>query len=143
MHRTGDRCRRRKDEKVNPLPPHLADLDTIQIENLTVRTVIGILDRERDRHQEVCLQLTLWTDIRPAGKSDKIEDAVDYRSLTKKIIEHVAASSCFLIERLAEEIARLVLDEKGVEAVRLKVEKPGALRHTSTVAIEIFRTSSS
>ncbi|NRA75388.1 MAG: FolB domain-containing protein, partial [Planctomycetes bacterium] len=69
--------------------PDLSHCDRIQIEDLIVRTVIGIFDRERDRCQEVVINITLWTDITAAARSDDIEQAVDYRSLTKNIIEHV------------------------------------------------------
>lgn len=114
--------------------------DQIQIEDLVVRTIIGIYDRERDRCQDVKINLTLWTDTKPAARSDNIEHAVDYRALTKNIIEHVKDSQCMLLERLAEEIADLILDQKSIMATRVKVEKPGALRYSKSVGIEIFRT---
>ncbi|MGE4620147.1 MAG: dihydroneopterin aldolase, partial [Planctomycetota bacterium] len=122
--------------------PDLSQCDRIQIEDLLVRTIIGIYDRERDRCQEVIINLTLWTDIREAAQSDDIEQAVDYRSLTKRIIEHVKKSQCMLLERLVEEIARLILEDTAIVATRVKIEKPGALRHSRSVGLEIFRTRS-
>jgi len=118
----------------------LTPYDQIKIEDLVVRTIIGIFDRERDRRQEVKINLTLWADIRPAARSDDIEQAVDYRQLTKRIIEHVTDSHCMLLERLTEEIANLVLENQSNVATRVKVEKPGALRYSRSVGVEIFRT---
>ena len=118
----------------------LTPYDQIKIEDLVVRTIIGIFDRERDRRQEVKINLTLWADIRPAARSDDIEQAVDYRQLTKRIIEHVTDSHCMLLERLTEEIANLVLENQSIVATRVKVEKPGALRYSRSVGVEIFRT---
>ena len=118
----------------------LTPYDQIKIEDLVVRTIIGIFDRERDRRQEVKINLTLWADIRPAARSDDIEQAVDYRHLTKRIIEHVTDSHCMLLERLTEEIANLVLENQSIVATRVKVEKPGALRYSRSVGVEIFRT---
>ncbi|MEC9475537.1 MAG: dihydroneopterin aldolase [Planctomycetota bacterium] len=118
----------------------LTPYDQIKIEDLVVRTIIGIFDRERDRRQEVKINLTLWADIRPAARSDDIEQAVDYRQLTKRIIEHVTDSHCMLLERLTEELASLVLENQSIVATRIKVEKPGALRYSRSVGIEIFRT---
>ena len=69
--------------------PDLSHCDRIQIEDLVVRTIIGIYDRERNRCQDVVVNITLWTDITAAARSDDIEQAVDYRSLTKNIIKHV------------------------------------------------------
>lgn len=121
-------------------PIDLTPYDQIKIEDLVVRTIIGIFDRERDRRQEVKINLTLWADIRPAARSDDIEQAVDYRQLTKRIIEHVTDSHCMLLERLTEELASLVLENQSIVATRIKVEKPGALRYSRSVGIEIFRT---
>ncbi len=123
-------------------PTHLQSLDRIMIEDLAVRTVIGIFDRERDRCQEVKINITLWTDTRGAASSDRIEDAIDYREMTKQIIDHVAASSCLLLERLVEEVSALVLENSAIEAVLVKIDKPGALRHSSSVGVEILRTQS-
>ena len=120
----------------------LTAYDQIQVEDLVVRTIIGIYDRERDRCQEVKINLTFWTDIRPAARSDDIEQAVDYRTLTKNIIEHVKESRCMLLERLTEELAVLVLEDPSIVATKVKVEKPGALRYSRSVGIEIFRTRS-
>ena len=122
--------------------PDLSHCDRIQIEDLIVRTVIGIFDRERNRCQEVVINITLWTDITAAARSDDIEQAVDYRSLTKNIIEHVKSSHCMLLERLVEEISGLILENEAIVATRVKVEKPGALRFSRSVGIEIFRTRS-
>ena len=118
----------------------LSHCDQIQIEDLVVRTIIGIYDRERDRCQEVTINLTLWTDTRSAARSDDIEQAVDYRALTKTVIDHVKDSRCMLLERLVEEIAILILENRSIVATRVKVEKPGALRYSRSVGIEIFRT---
>ncbi|PCJ11967.1 MAG: dihydroneopterin aldolase [Planctomycetota bacterium] len=122
--------------------PDLSHCDRIQIEDLVVRTIIGIYDRERNRCQDVVVNITLWTDITAAARSDDIEQAVDYRSLTKNIIKHVEDSRCMLLERLVEEISELVLEDAAIVATSVKVEKPGALRFSRSVGIEIFRTRS-
>jgi FolB domain-containing protein len=123
-------------------PQHLSSLDTIHIEDLVVRTVIGIFDHERDRCQDVLINITIWTDIARAAASDSIEDAVNYRELTKKIIHHVSKSQCLLLERLVQEVSDLILDESQIMATRVKIEKPGALRHSRSVGVEILRERS-
>ncbi|MBT7130744.1 MAG: dihydroneopterin aldolase [Planctomycetes bacterium] len=124
---------------MSTLPQHLSSLDTIHIEDLVVRTVIGIFDHERDRCQDVLINITIWTDIARAAASDSIEDAVNYRELTKKIIHHVSKSQCLLLERLVQEVSDLILDESQIMATRVKIEKPGALRHSRSVGVEILR----
>ncbi len=115
------------------------DSDRIEIEDLSLRAVIGIFDHERDRRQELSMSLTLATDVRRAAATDAIDDAVDYKSVTKRIIDFVEASQFFLLETLAEQVAQLIFDEFDIDAVRLRVDKPGALRHARTVGVAITR----
>ena len=81
--------------------------DQIHIRDLLVRGILGINDEERTNRQDILLNVVLTVDTRPAAGSDDIEDAVNYRTLTKQIIDHIEASSCLLVERLADEVARL------------------------------------
>ncbi len=115
-------------------------LDEIRIEDLLIRTIIGINGDERHDRQDVLLNLTLFVDTRAAGASDDIADApVNYRTLKKKVIAAVEGSSFHLLERLAAEVARVCLDETGVERVRVSAAKPGALRFARSVAVVIER----
>jgi dihydroneopterin aldolase len=114
--------------------------DRVEIVGLEVRTVIGIFGWERKRRQRVVLRVTLHADTRRAGTSDRIGDAVDYKTVSKRVQAFVAASRYFLVEALAEGVARTLLAEfPGVRRVDLRVEKPGALRGADTVAVEIAR----
>lgn len=134
---------RREPPRLRALPndaPAPADApDTIEIDGLEVRAILGIFAHERDQRQEIRIGLRLHTDISAAARSDSIEHALDYKSVTKRIIEFVEASDYFLIERLIEEIAALALTEFDVRRVTVRVEKPGALRYARTVGITITR----
>jgi dihydroneopterin aldolase/D-erythro-7,8-dihydroneopterin triphosphate epimerase len=122
---------------MDPAPSH--PLDRIHIEGLLLRCIIGTNDWEREQKQDVLITITLQTDTRAAGRSDRIEDTVNYRSLTKRIIEHVEASQFFLVEALAESIATLCLSDPRVAAAEVRVEKPGALRFARSVGVTITR----
>ena len=114
--------------------------DYIEIRDLLVRTIIGVNDWERRDRQDVLITLRLYTDTRAAGQSDRIEDALNYRSVTKRVIALAEESRFYLVEKLAEEIARLCVVEFGVPRVQVWVEKPGALRFARTVGVCIERT---
>jgi dihydroneopterin aldolase/2-amino-4-hydroxy-6-hydroxymethyldihydropteridine diphosphokinase len=114
--------------------------DRIQIKDLLLRTIIGVNEEERRNRQDVRINLTLYVDTRAAGVSDDIEQAVNYRTITKNVIELVERSRFHLVERMAAEIATVCLDNPGVEKVRVRVEKPGALRFARSVGVEIERT---
>jgi FolB domain-containing protein len=116
--------------------------DRILIQDLMLRTIIGINDEERRNRQDVLINISLHADTRAAGASDDIEDAVNYRTITKRVIKRVEGSKSYLVERMAAEIATICLDDPRVEAVDVRVEKPGALRFARSVGVEIHRTRS-
>ena len=78
-------------------------------------------------------------DCKKAANTDSIEDTIDYKTICKGVIKFVEESSFQLQESLAEGIASLVKDEYGVESIKLRVSKPGALRGAKDVGLIIHR----
>lgn len=113
--------------------------DRIHIRDLLTRCIVGVFPEERREKQDIVLNITLYTDLSRAGQTDRIEDTVDYKAVKKQVLQLVEKSSFLLIERLAEEIARLCLAAPGVHRVTVVVDKPGALRFARSVAVEITR----
>jgi FolB domain-containing protein len=115
-------------------------MDRIVIEGLLVRGIVGINPEERQNLQDIIIDVTLSVDTRPAATSDDIADAINYRTVTKAIIEHVETGKPMLVERLAAEIASLCLDfDPRIEQVEVEVHKPGALRFAESVGVVITR----
>jgi len=113
--------------------------DQIQIKDLLLRAIIGINEEERLKRQDVLINIVLYADTQAAGASDAIEDAVNYRTITKRVIKRVEESEFYLVEKLAAEIAAICLEDPLVESARVRVEKPGALRFAGSVGVEIHR----
>jgi FolB domain-containing protein len=116
-------------------------MDEIHIRDLLVRGILGVNDWEREQPQDILVNLTLVADLRRAGISDDIADSVNYRTVAKKVIAHVESAHRFTVESLAADLARLCLEEPGVQRVRVRVEKPGALRFARSVGVEIERSA--
>jgi FolB domain-containing protein len=114
-------------------------LDRILIRDLMLRCIVGINEDERREKQDVRINIVLYTDLRLAGRTDRFEDAVDYRAIKKRIVALVEGSSYFLVEALAEAVAAACLEDVRVPRVRVRVEKPGALRFARSVGVEITR----
>jgi D-erythro-7,8-dihydroneopterin triphosphate epimerase len=114
--------------------------DAIEIKDLLLRTILGTNPEERVNRQDVVINMTLFADTRRAGETDDIEDTVNYKSITKRVIDLVERSEFLLVERMAAEIARVGLEDPRVGRVRVSVEKPGALRFARSVGITIERT---
>jgi len=114
-------------------------MDRIFITALTTEAIIGIYDWEREVKQRLEVDLEMWMDLRAAAKSDAIEDTLNYKSVAKRVLAFVEASQYRLVEALAGEIARIVLEEFEVERVRVTLHKPGAIRHSRDVGVVVER----
>jgi 7,8-dihydroneopterin aldolase/epimerase/oxygenase len=114
-------------------------MDTVYIRGLRARTIVGIFEWERRLPQEIVLDIEMSTDIRPAAKSDAIEDALDYKAVAKAVVAHVEASRFQLVERLADSICQLVVRDFAVAEVVLVLNKKGALSDAADVGVRIRR----
>ena len=114
--------------------------DQIEIRDLMLRTIIGINDEERVNRQDVLINIEMHTDLREAGRTDSIDDAVNYRTITKRIIRLVEESSFQLVEAMAHEVARICLSDARVSRAIVRVEKPGALRFARSVGVCVNRS---
>jgi dihydroneopterin aldolase len=114
-------------------------MDIIYISDLRVDTVIGIYDWERRIRQTVSVDLELAADIRKAAGSDDIADTINYKAVAKRVLAFVGESEFRLVETLAERIAAIVLNEFNVPWVRVRLNKPGAVRGARDVGVLIER----
>jgi FolB domain-containing protein len=117
-----------------------ARLDRIEIKDLLLRCIVGINEDERKDKQDVLINIVMFVNIQRASSSDNIGDTVNYRTVTKQIIEHVEASQYFLVETLADRVAQICLRDPCVREVEVSVEKPGALRFARSVGVRLSRT---
>jgi FolB domain-containing protein len=114
-------------------------MDRIIISDLRARCIIGINEDERREKQDVSITLSIYADLRRAGRTDLYEDAVDYRSIKKRVLAVVERSNYFLLEALAEAVANVCLEAPEVLKAQVRVDKPSALRFARSVAVEITR----
>lgn len=114
-------------------------MDRILIKDLLARCILGVTAEERREKQDVLISVALSLDLAPAGRSDRVEDGVNYRPIKKRILAVAESSQYHLVEALAERIAAECLEEQRVQEVEVTVEKPSALRFARSVAVEIVR----
>ncbi len=113
--------------------------DRILVRDLLLRGIIGINEWEREKKQDILINMTIFTDLGPAGATDDVEQTLNYRSITKAVIALTESASFFLVEALGTAIARIAVVDFGARRVVVRVEKPGALRFAHSVGIEIDR----
>jgi FolB domain-containing protein len=114
-------------------------MDKIMIKDLQVRTVIGIDEHERSRLSDVLINLVIFTDFGKAGRSDDINDCINYATVVHQVEALVVKAARHTVEALAEDIARLCLAISGVSGVKVRVEKPNVVNFTRLVGVEIER----
>ena len=114
-------------------------MDKVFIEDLLVRGIIGVSERERSKPQDIVVNVVMYTDISKGAETDNIDDCVSYRTAAKSIIAHVEKTARYTVEALSEDIANLILAMEGVKKVKVRVEKPGAVRFSKSVGVEIVR----
>lgn len=119
-------------------PDH--SMDIVFIRDLRIETVIGVYDWERKIRQTVSIDLEMGTDIRPAAVSDHIQDALDYKSVAKRLIQFIGDSEFQLVETLAQRCADIILNEFQVPWLRLRLAKPGAVTGSQDVGVLIERS---
>lgn len=114
-------------------------MDTIFLESLEAECVIGIFDWERKVKQKIVLDLAFPADIRKAAKQDRLEETIDYKKIAKHTLAFVSKSRFFLIETLAERLAQSLLKKFALPEIKVRLSKPGAVRGSKNVGIEIVR----
>jgi len=115
-------------------------MDKVIIKDLAARGVIGVNDWERKIQQEILINIIAFTDTRQAGATDNIQDCVDYKVLSKKVLAHAESSAPLTVEALANSLAKLCLEDPMIQRIIVRVEKPGAVRFAKSVGVEVERS---
>ncbi|MCT4703209.1 bifunctional dihydroneopterin aldolase/7,8-dihydroneopterin epimerase [Enterobacteriaceae bacterium H20N1] len=116
-------------------------MDIVFIEQLTVITTIGVYDWEQTIDQKLIFDIEMAWDNRTAAGSDDVNDCLSYADVSEAVISHVSGGRFALVERVAEEVAQLLLARFNSPWVRLKVSKPGAVAQAANVGVVIERGS--
>lgn len=116
-------------------------MDKVFIEQLEVITTIGVYDWEQEIKQKLVLDIEMAHDNRPAGHSDDVQDALDYSQVSTAVLEHIEGGCFLLVERVAEEVAQLIMDRFNVPWIKIRLTKPGAVAQAKGVGVVIERSA--
>lgn len=112
-------------------------LATIRIKDLRLRTFIGFNEEEKIKKQDVTVNIVLHYDASVAAQSDSVDDACNYKILTKKIITLVENQSFDLLEKMAADIIAVIREADKVLEATVEIDKPHALRFADSVSVEM------
>lgn len=114
-------------------------MDKVFIEQLEVITTIGVYDWEQEIKQKLVLDIEMAHDNRPAGKSDDVIDALDYSQVSQAVLDHIEGGRFLLVERVAEEVAELIMARFNVPWIKIRLTKPGAVAQAKGVGVIVER----
>ncbi|ELW9535350.1 bifunctional dihydroneopterin aldolase/7,8-dihydroneopterin epimerase [Enterobacter roggenkampii] len=114
-------------------------MDIVFIEQLSVITTIGVYDWEQTIEQKLVFDIEMGWDNRKSAKSDDVNDCLSYADISETVISHVEGQRFALVERVAEEVAELLLKKFNSPWVRIKLSKPGAVARAANVGVIIER----
>lgn len=117
-------------------------MDKVIIKNLRARGIIGLNDWEREKPQDILINIEITADLEQAGETDDIQYSVNYRTVAKRAMKIAETAEKLTVESLAHEIAAAALLEPLAHEVRVRVEKPGAVRFADSVGVEVVRRNS-
>ncbi len=115
-------------------------MDKVIIKDILARGIIGVNSWERDKPQDILINIDLYIRTRPHAANDTLEETVDYSRVTKKVLQTVETVKRYTVEALAEDIAQVCLEDPRVLRTTVRVEKPGAVRFSQSVGVEIERS---
>lgn len=114
-------------------------MDTIFLQGITANCVVGVWEWEKRITQKIVVDLELAADIARAATSDELPDTLDYKSIAESVIEMLEASRFQLIETMAEEVAKLVMQKYAIPWVKVRINKGGAVKNVTNVGVMIER----
>lgn len=118
-------------------------MDKIIISDILARGIIGVNESERTLAQDILINLEIEGDLSRVCLNDEIGDSINYRTITKHVIQIAETAQRYTVEALAQDIASVVLGYPKVTRVKVRVQKPGAVRFTRFVGVEIERSKES
>jgi len=114
-------------------------MDIIFLGGLEATTIIGIYDWERETKQTLVLDIEMAFDIKKAAETDDIQYTLDYKAVSERVVSFIEQSEYYLVEKLIEEIANLLINEFNTPWVKVKLNKRGAISRAKDVGIIIER----
>jgi D-erythro-7,8-dihydroneopterin triphosphate epimerase len=109
----------------------------INITNLRLRTFIGFNQEEKEKQQDVVINAEIHYPASKLCLSDSVDDALNYKDITKKVIKHVEQGRFLLLEKLVSDVLSICHEHPWVSYARVKIDKPHALRFADSVSLSL------
>ncbi|QGM22346.1 dihydroneopterin triphosphate 2'-epimerase [Spiribacter sp. 2438] len=110
-------------------------LSRIHIKDLRLRTFIGFNEEEQRKRQDVVINIRIDYDALSAARGDQVDEALNYKIITKEVIAHVEDNRFLLLEAMVNDLVEIVMAHQAAQRVEVEVDKPHALRFSDSVSL--------
>ena len=115
---------------------------TIFIKDFIIHEIIGIHDHEKAKKQKIKFNIVVNVNQNTVPDEKNIKSIVDYEKITNKLENLVKNKKYNFLESLAENSFKEIFEDKRINSVKIKIEKPDAIKNADSVGVEVFKNRS-
>ena len=113
---------------------------TVFIKDFFIEEIIGIHEHEKIKKQKIKFNITLDVDQNSVPDEKNIKSIVDYEKITNKLENLTKSKKYNFLESLAEDSFKEIFEDKRINSIKIKIEKPEAIKKARSVGVEVFKT---
>ena len=113
---------------------------TVFIKDFIIEEIIGFYKHEKEKKQKIIFNIVLDIDQRSLPDEKDIKSIVDYEKITNKLENLTKSKKYNFLESLAEDSFKEIFEDKRINSVKIKIEKPEAIKTAGSVGVEVFKT---
>ena len=113
---------------------------TVFIKDFTIEEIIGIHRHERLKKQKIKFNIVLDINQNSLPDEKDIKSIVDYEKITNKLENLTKRKNYNFLESLAENSFKEIFEDKRINSIKIKIEKPEAIKNAGSVGVEVFKT---
>ena len=113
---------------------------TVFIKDFIIHEIIGIHEHEKIKKQKIKFNIIVDVDQNTIPNEKDIKSIIDYEKITNKLENLVKNKKYSFLESLAEDSFKEIFDDRRINSVKIKIEKPDAIKNAGSVGVEVFKT---
>ena len=115
---------------------------TVFIKDFIIQEIIGIHEQEKTKKQKIKFNIVVDVNQNTVPNEKDIKSIVDYEKITNKLENLVKNKKYNFLESLAEDSFKEIFEDKRINSVKIKIEKPDAIKNTDSVGVEVLKNRS-
>ena len=115
---------------------------TVFIKDFIVQEIIGIHEHEKTEKQKIKFNIVVTVNQNTVPDEKDIKSIVDYEKITNKLENLVKNKKYNFLESLAEDSFKEIFEDRRINSVKIKIEKPDAIENAKSVGVEVFKSRS-